>query len=158
MSCTYNFLWYFRSMSTKRSPYCQCLFFSSNAIARALTKMAEEAFSDCGFSPSHAFILMTVNRQPGINAGEIASTMELTPSTVTRLVEKLEKQKLLERKSSGKFTQVFPTEQGKQMQGKLSDAWNRLSVRYNGIIGKEKGQHLSAYLTEALVSIHEEAK
>ncbi len=144
-------------MGKKRSPYSQCLYFTSNAIARALTKMAEEEFATTGLSPSHAFILMTVNQNPGITAGGIARTMELTPSTVTRLIEKLEQREYLERRSEGKFRRVYPTEKGGRQQHLLASSWNRLNQRYGYIIGQEKGQHLSAYLTEALEAIQEEA-
>ena len=142
-------------MSHSRSPYSQCLFFSSNAIARALTKMADEEFAVSGLSPSHGFILMTVNNRPGISAGDVANAMKLSPSTVTRLIEKLERMGFLERRSEGKFTRIYSTEKGLAHQSKLQSSWARLSNRYGQIIGKEKGQHLSAYLTEALESIQE---
>ena len=143
-------------MATKRSSYSQCLFFSSNAIARALTKMAEEEFSATGLSPSHGFILMTVNNKPGITAGDVAGAMKLTPSTVTRLIEKLEALHFLERKSEGKFTRIYPTQKGNDHQWMLKTSWDRLYKRYSNIIGQEKGHHLSAYLTEALEAIQEE--
>lgn len=146
----------FVHMPKKRSPYCTCLYFSSNAIARALTKMAEEEFAQTGMSPSHGFILMTVNKQPGIFAGDLAKAMELTPSTVTRLLEKLEQKNLIERKSEGKYTRIFATDEGRQQQYTLENSWKRLGDRYGNIIGREKGQHLSAYLTEALMSIQED--
>lgn len=76
----------------KEHAYCRCLYFSANALARAVTRIAEEEYAAVGLAPSHAFILMTVNKQPGITAGEVADIMLLDPSTVTRLVEKLEKQ------------------------------------------------------------------
>jgi len=34
-------------MSQSPSPYCNCLFYSVNALARQITKMAEEEWSYC---------------------------------------------------------------------------------------------------------------
>ena len=75
---------------TDKTPYCKCLYHSANALARIITKMADEEFSAVSLAPSYAFVVMTVNKNPGILAGELAEIMMLTPSTVTRLVEKLE--------------------------------------------------------------------
>lgn len=41
--------------------YCNCLYFSSNALARMMTKMADEEFKSSGVSTSYAFLLITVN-------------------------------------------------------------------------------------------------
>ena len=84
-------------MGTEKSPYCNCLYYSANALSRLMTRMADEEFALAGVSSSYAFLLMTVNGQPGIQPKEISQKMQLTPSTVTRLVEKMEARALLER-------------------------------------------------------------
>ena len=85
-------------MAESEHPYCRCLFYAANALARTITRLAEEAFAPTGLAPSPAFVLMTVHRQPGVQPSEIAAIMMLSPSTVTRLVEKLEAKGLLLRK------------------------------------------------------------
>lgn len=71
--------------------------------------MAEEEFAVTGLAPSQAFLLMAVNDKPGIQPKEISAQMQLTASTVTRLIEKMEQRRFLERKFIGKFTKVYPT-------------------------------------------------
>ncbi|MBK8406230.1 MAG: MarR family transcriptional regulator [Saprospiraceae bacterium] len=63
-----------------------------------------------GLSSSYAFLLMTVNNKPGIQPKEISEQMQLTASTITRLIEKMEQKKLLVRESTGRSTGVFPTD------------------------------------------------
>ena len=70
--------------------------------------MAEEEFKPTGVAPSYGFVLMSVNQQPGITAGEIAGVMQLQPSTVTRLVDKLEEGRYLRRQSEGKLDASLP--------------------------------------------------
>ena len=66
-----------------------CLYFTANSLARRITAMAEEAFGKVGLSPSHAFLVMLVNEQPGISQKELSRALNLAPSTVTRFVDSL---------------------------------------------------------------------
>ncbi|SNC66980.1 DNA-binding transcriptional regulator, MarR family [Hymenobacter gelipurpurascens] len=125
------------------SPYCNCLLFSANALARLMTSLAEQEFRGTGLAPSLAFVVMTVNRVPGIQPKQISETMELTPSTVTRLVEKLEHQGYLRREVVGRATHVHATEQGTALQPQLKQAWNSLFKRYNELLGAEAAATLT---------------
>ena len=95
--------------------YCTCLYYSANALSRKLTKMAEDAFASTGLAPSYAFLMMSINKQPGLHPKELSEIMMLMPSTVTRLIEKLELKGLAERKYEGKYTYVLPTKNGKKL-------------------------------------------
>src|SRR5215207_3420539 len=84
-------------MKSSESKFKNCLYFTSNALARKVEKMAIESWKPVGLSPSHGYLLMLVNQEPGLQPGSIADHLQLTPSTVTRLVEKLEEKKLVVR-------------------------------------------------------------
>lgn len=128
----------------KHSKYCQCLYYSANALARVLTKLAEEEFAVTGLAPSHAFLLMTVNDKPGIQPKEISEHLQLTASTVTRLIEKMENRGFLQRSFAGKFTKVYPTEKSRKLNAKIHKAWKSLYDRYANVLGKEKSRTLTA--------------
>ncbi|MCB9271306.1 MAG: winged helix-turn-helix transcriptional regulator [Lewinellaceae bacterium] len=136
-------------MEREDSPYCQCLYYASNALARIMTRMADDAFASVGLSSSYAFLLMTVNNKPGIQPKEISQKMQLTPSTVTRLIEKMEVRGMLERQSSGRATTVFPTPQSLELQPKILLAWRQLYEKYSGILGEQEGIVLTASIHEA---------
>ena len=137
------------------SKYCNCLYYSAGALARIMTKIAEEEFSITRLAPSHAFLLMTVNYQPGIKPTEISEEMMLKPSTVTRLIEKLETKGLLIRKSHGKFTEVYPTEEGRKLDGQIKEAWQNLLKKYNDMIGEKKSKKLTEDIYEAALKLQE---
>lgn len=42
-------------------------------------------------SPSHAFLVIRVNEQPGLTQKELADLLKLAPSTVTRFLDDLER-------------------------------------------------------------------
>jgi DNA-binding MarR family transcriptional regulator len=108
-----------------------------------LTKLAEEEFAVAGLAPSYAFLLMTVNDKPGIQPSEIGTQMQLAPSTVTRLIEKMEHRGYLARTFVGKFTRVYPTGKSKKLDQKIHDAWKSLYRRYSDLLGEDKGKKLT---------------
>jgi len=129
--------------------YCDCLYHSANAFARLMTKMAEEEFAVTGLAPSHAFLLMTVNYKQGIQPKELSEQLQLMPSTVTRLIEKLETKGLVERKSVGKITEVSSTVAGKKLDKKIKSAWMSLYHRYTNLLGEKEGKKLTELIYNA---------
>jgi DNA-binding MarR family transcriptional regulator len=135
------------------SKYCGCLYYSTNALARLMTKLADEEFAITGLSTSYAFLLMTVNSKPGIQPKEISKHMQLTPSTITRLIEKMEQKKLLERKSTGRTTEVYPTEKSKKLDKIIKEAWRNLYKRYSDLIGEEVAKQLTVNIYDTVKKI-----
>ncbi len=131
-------------MGNTQSKYCTCLYYSANALSRILSKISDEEFAKTGLGSSYAFLLMTVNEKQGIQPKEISEQMQLTPSTVTRLIEKMEYRGLLERKSVGRSTEVYSTEAGQAMQKDLKQSWQNLYKRYSCVLGKEFSDKLTA--------------
>jgi DNA-binding MarR family transcriptional regulator len=79
-----------------------CLYFTANSLARVITRMADEEFRRTGLSPSHAFLMMLVNDTPGIAQKELAESLQLAPSTVTRFIDSLVHKGYLTREVEGK--------------------------------------------------------
>lgn len=142
-------------MEKEDSRYCGCLYYSANALARAMTRMAEAAFAPTGLAPSYAFLLMTANWKPGIQPKDISHQMQLTPSTVTRLIEKLEVKGLLKRQSEGKNTLVFPTPAGVELHPKVEACWQQLYHNYVEILGEDVSQQLTTDIYAAVKMLDE---
>ena len=92
------------------------MYFSCNAFARKIEKIAIESWKPVGLSPSHAYLLMIVIQEPGMQPGTLADHLQLQPSTITRLIEKLEEKKLVVRTTEGKLTNVYPTPKGSSLK------------------------------------------
>ncbi|MCB0608116.1 MAG: MarR family transcriptional regulator [Lewinellaceae bacterium] len=130
-------------MKPKKEEYCRCLYFSANALARAISRMAEDVFAGTGLHPSYAFLVMSINKYPGIPAGNLAEMMGLSPSTITRLIEKLEKKNLAKRISEGKSTLIFPTPESVAMDDQVRAAWSDLFKRYTAVLGEPAARDLT---------------
>ena len=136
-------------MSGEDSQFCGCLYFTANALARTLTKMAEEEFSITGLSPSYAFVLKAVNRTPGIQPKALSREMMLTPSTITRFVDKLEAKGYLTRKSEGRTSLLFPTQKSLDLAETIQVAWSNLYNRYSEMMGEEFAKNLTVNTYQA---------
>ncbi|ULQ56410.1 MarR family winged helix-turn-helix transcriptional regulator [Flavihumibacter rivuli] len=129
-------------MKTSESKYCQCMYFASSALARKMEKLALESWKKVGLSPSHGYLLMLVIEEPGIQPGTLADELQLSPSTVTRLIEKLEERKLVVRTTEGKITNVFPTSAGKDIRSALKECAEHFHHTYASILGAEESARL----------------
>jgi DNA-binding MarR family transcriptional regulator len=140
-----------------QASYCGCLFYAANALARNVGRLADEAFAPTGLAPSYAFLLMTVNREAGIQPSELARVMMLTPSTVTRLVDKLVSKGYLERRSAGKASHLHPTERARAIDADLRAAWKNLYDRYAGLLGEADSDALTASVFDAALRLESNA-
>ena len=125
-------------MKITDSKYKQCLYFTSGALACKVEKLAIESWKKVDLSPSHAYLLMLVLDEPGIQPGILAEELQLSPSTVTRLIEKLETKKLVIRTTEGKITNVYPTPKSKEMHNQFKECVHAFYENYVGILGKEE--------------------
>lgn len=116
----------------------ECLFFSSCKLARVLGKTADDEFKVTGLSPSHAFLLLIVNNKSGIQQKQIGELLHMTPSTITRFIEKLESKQLVVRKAEGKNVFIFNTEKGLMLQSEIENAWARVHESYADILTVEE--------------------
>lgn len=129
-------------MKNSECKYCKCLYFTSAALARKVEKLAIESWKPTGLPPSHGYLLMLVIEEPGIQAGVLSGQLQLTPSTITRFIERLEQKKLVTRLSVGKTTQVYPTAKAEGMKKKLQGCLLHFYTTYSEILGKEESSKL----------------
>ncbi|GAB2601315.1 MarR family winged helix-turn-helix transcriptional regulator [Spirosoma areae] len=137
--------------------YSACLLFSANALARAITAIGDEEFGRLGMCYSHAYLLCEVVAQPGITPTELSETLYLTPSTITRLVEKLEQKRLVRRESEGKKTLIYPTAEGEALQPEIAEAWSRVGQRYSQVIGETNVCQLTQQVFKAAQALGDRA-
>lgn len=112
-----------------------CLYFTANTLGRIMTTMAEEEFKRTELSPNYAFIILLVGERPGVTQKEIGEYLQLTPSTITRFVDKLETKGLVRRAVQGKSALLYPTEAGQELAPELAVTWKRLYHRYSRVLG-----------------------
>jgi len=135
-------------MKTSQSKYRQCLYFTSNAFARKMEKLASSYWKVVDLSPSHAYLLMLACDEPGVQPGRIAEELQLQPSTVTRLIEKLEEKKLVVRTVEGKITNVYPTPKAKELYPKLQQLSHQFIQKCGSVFGMQESLKLAGQISQ----------
>lgn len=129
-------------MKTSESRFRKCMYFSSNALARKMEKLANESWQRVGLSPSHAYLLMIAIEEPGVQPGTLAGELQLKPSTITRLIEKLEEKKLVVRITEGKTTNVYATPKGRELLPELKSCLSNFYEGYTHVLGLDESAKL----------------
>lgn len=129
-------------MKTGDSKFCRCLYFTSAALARKIEKMAAGSWKPTGLSPSHAYLLTAVLEEPGIQPTTLGEHLQLQPSTITRLVDKLEEKKFVVRTAEGRLTNVYPTPKAKELQPKMVTCMKDFFEKYTALLGREESFQL----------------
>ena len=130
-----------------------CLYFTANSLARVMTTLAEDEFKKTGMSPNYAFILMLACQRPGVTQKEISEYLHLTPSTITRFVDKLENNGLVVRRVEGKMVLLEPTTAGQEILPEVQASWERLYHKYSTVLGCEAGVELTRLIGSAVMKL-----
>ena len=126
-----------------------CLYFTANRLGRAITRMADDAFATTGLTPAYGYLIRLVIGDPGITQKSLSEKLYITPSTLTRFIDKLESKQLVERKVHGKTVLVYPTEKGIQLEQPLLEASRSLKASYEALLGTELADRLRIDLESA---------
>lgn len=147
--CTYNKAVPLLTMKASSSRYSSCVYFASGALARKIEKLATEAWQKVGLAPSHGYLLMMVLEEPGIQPNKLVQELFLSPSTITRLIDKLENKKLVRRVSEGKLINLFPTAKALGLQSQLKSCMHCFAEKYCHLLDSEEISALTQTLNQA---------
>lgn len=121
-----------------------CLYFTTNRLSRAITRIADDAFATTGLSPAYGYLIRLVIIKPGITQKELSEKLYITPSTLTRFIDKLQAKGLVERQVQGKTVLVYPTEKARTLEPSLREASKKLKASYVAVLGEELADLLTS--------------
>jgi hypothetical protein len=78
-------------MNSSDSRYRECLYFSANVLARKIEKLAGATWKKVDLSPSHAYLLMVVLDEPGVQPGTYLMNYNLHRAPSPALLKNLKK-------------------------------------------------------------------
>lgn len=123
-----------------------CLYFTLNKFTRRFNAMADDIFKKTGLAPNYAFAIMQIEDNPGITSSELAKMLSLSPSTITRFIDKLIIKGLCRRELQGKNSYLYLTGEGKKLMESIDTSWRELYEEYVQIIGEEEAIELTAQM------------
>lgn len=120
----------------------RCLYFNVNSLARAVNRIWDDAFSEFGLSPAHAYLLRLVLSSPGLTPKQISLELKLEKSTVTRFLDVLEKKGFVRRKkgisNDAREQGIYPTKKSEKIATPLEEKGNELYQKMLGRVGKSR--------------------
>lgn len=129
--------------------YSDNLYYTTTAFSREISSIAENAFMDLGLTPSDAYLIMVVNEKPNVQPTEISERILLAPSTITRMIEKLEKRSIVTRTQEGKYTYVAVTTKGKDLYANILATWDQIHEKFTTKLDDETVKLLVQNTSEA---------
>lgn len=123
-----------------------CIFFTANSLLKTIQEIMEPGFQQLGISSSYAYMILTIEQHENIGTVELANELNLKPSTVTRLVDKMVIQGYVTRKSVGKRTRINCSLKGKMFAKQIIHTMGRMRSEMEEKMGTETMQNINRQL------------
>ena len=108
-----------------------------NSFAREVGKIFDDYLKPLGLATSYAELLMILSENEGMQQQEIAGKMNLAPSTITRFIAKLEKEKLVKKRKKTGRSDVLLTEKGAQKTEQIKIEYARAIEEMEKLLGEK---------------------
>ena len=133
----------------------QCLFHCSSALYRWLGKLADENFKAVELTPTQGFILIVLKQTPGISIMDLAETVQLDQSTITKALDRMKEKGLIWREAKGRTVEVFATDHGIKREADAMAAWKKLQFTYGQITGAAHARAVAGSIEVVLSDLRE---
>lgn len=116
-----------------------CASFNFRRTARAVTRLFDLAFQDCGLRSTQFTILVGIAKTQPTSISALAKLLIIDPTTLTRSLRRLNKEGLLVISDRSKMRQRFLTltPNGEQVLARSLPAWRETQERFVQTIGAE---------------------
>jgi len=87
---------------------------------------AHQLLENIGLYRGQPHVLRSLWKREGITQSNLAAQLNITPATLTRMLQRMEKNGFIVRKSDDKdlrVTRVFLTELGREIENKVKEVW-----------------------------------
>jgi DNA-binding MarR family transcriptional regulator len=113
------------------------LYFSAGALAREVEKLAIDCWKPVGLSPSQGQIILFLMDVSISGPAIIGRTLLLSPSTITRLLDGLERKELILRFDYDRIRTVSLTEKAGALEEEFVECDLDLSRRWTELLGHD---------------------
>jgi DNA-binding MarR family transcriptional regulator len=126
-------------------------------FARALRARHAALLAPHGLHPGQDALLMALWHQPGLRQTDLAAQLRVEPPTITRMVRRLERGGLVERRrdlDDGRTLRVHPTQRARLLEAVVRRVWLELDAELIATLGAadaERFRRLVHLATQALV-------
>ncbi len=132
------------------------LYFTTSRLYRNVNRLAEEEFKKINIPPSYGMLLLLVDEWKELTPSEISKHLDIKPSTTTRFLDKLQKNKLIHRRVEGRYAYVSLTKQGQLKIREVQGTLETLEVKLRKKVSTSVATKQKKILTQMSDAFHEE--
>jgi DNA-binding MarR family transcriptional regulator len=116
-----------------------CASFVFRKVARAVTRFYDLAFEKFGIRSTQFTILVGVAKTQPTSIGSLSELLLIDPTTLTRTLQRLQKDGLIDISARSKMRQRFVTltERGRQALARSLPLWRKAQKRFEQMVGQE---------------------
>ncbi len=101
-------------------------------VHKAHRQRADLAFNKLGMHTGQEMILLQLWIEEGISQSQLAACMEVEPPTATKMLQRMERAGLIERRpdpEDARVSRVYLTERGRELEQPVLDVWRQLEAQ-----------------------------
>jgi len=126
-----------------------CLYFNLASLSRKVTEVWRTEFAKLGLSPSHAYLLYSLVKEPGLSQKEYGEALDLDGSTVNRLIDQLIRLGFVEKEGFGKGSTLSTAPKAAKECKRVAKAMDQLKRDMQQQLGADSFQQLVESLQSA---------
>ncbi len=122
------------------------------AFSRALRARHGALLARHGLHPGQDALLLLIWETPGLRQAELARRLDVEPPTITRMVRRLERSGLLERRpdpDDGRVVRIHPTARSRMLEMLVRRSWSDLDEELIAALGAAEAERLRRLAAEA---------
>lgn len=137
--------------------YDRCAYFTAARYMRTIDKVAIHIFKPTNMSPVYSYIMFYLEDYGPSAITDIANGLGYERTTMSRLIDKLEREQLIYITIKGRKSMVSISESGIEFSVKANDCLKKLKELTDNIFGERK-KEMTALLTENYQLLEENFK
>jgi DNA-binding MarR family transcriptional regulator len=127
-----------------------------HALARAHRVHLGTLLAPHGLHVGQDLVLLAIWDTPGLRQRDIAARLRIEPPTATRMLQRLERGGLIERRPDphdARVVRIFPTPRSRLLEGLVRRAWDELDQRIIAALGETDADRLRRLARAAAAAI-----
>lgn len=132
------------------------LYFTTSRLYRNVNRLAEEEFKKIDIPPSYGMLLLLLDEWKELTPTNISKHLDIKPSTTTRFLDKLQKNKLINRRVEGRYTYVSLSKKGQLKIREVQGTLETLELKLRKTVTTPVATKQKKILTQMSDSFHEE--
>jgi len=109
----------------------------TNTFSRNLTSFFDARLEKFGLATSYVELMILLNRSDDFSQKELAQHLSLAPSTITRFIDKLEKQGYVKKVRKGREAYAALTENGRKVSEEMESVYQSAVEDLKEIAGEK---------------------